>query len=185
MLEIFQQVSSGFISSWSSSILGVWRGRPTTQNVWHWSFIVCGIMLDILQQVISVYLTSWSSSILGVQLNTPTTTTTSCDTADHQFLVQDTRWCDTSHTRWCDTSRTWLPFQLTYTLWAPSLVILHTCGGEVTYIWIQIKSHDKFRSKPYRKTRGIVCIMVGLFLIDLDPALLTMPKIPLGIDSQR
>ena len=46
-------------------------------------------MLDILQQVVSGYLSSWSSSILGVQLNTPMTTPCSCDTVDHQFLVQE------------------------------------------------------------------------------------------------
>ena len=47
-------------------------------------------MLDILQLVISGYLSSWCSSILGVQLNTPhMTTPISCDTTDHQFLVQE------------------------------------------------------------------------------------------------
>ena len=47
-------------------------------------------MLDILQQVWSGYLSSWSSSNLVVQLNTPMTTPTSCGTADHQFLEQET-----------------------------------------------------------------------------------------------
>jgi len=74
---------------YSSSILwwpfwGVWRGCPTTWNVWHWSFMVPGVMLDILQ-----HLCSWSSSILGVPLSTPITTSTRYDIVDHQFLVQE------------------------------------------------------------------------------------------------
>ena len=78
LLEILQQVSSGYLTSLSSSVLrwpfwGIWRWYPTTWNVWHWPLSVPGILL-----VSSGYLSSLSSSVLrwpfwGVWQGYPTT----------------------------------------------------------------------------------------------------------------
>ena len=79
-------------------------------------FIIPGMMLDIVQQVSSDYLSSWSSSIFEVRLITH----------DHTRQVwhgRSTVPCTGSHTRWCDAIRSWLPFQLTWVLWAPGLSI--------------------------------------------------------------
>jgi len=42
---VFQAALAQF---WDGHIGVVWRGCPTTWNVWHWPFMVPGIILDIL-----------------------------------------------------------------------------------------------------------------------------------------
>jgi len=109
MSDILQQVSSGYLSSWSSIILtGSFWGLvvcSNTWNVWHWLFIISGNILDILQHISSGYLFNWSSTILRVPLNTP-----------HNHTCRPSVPCTGSHTIWRDAIRNWLPFQLAWTL---------------------------------------------------------------------
>ena len=74
-------------------------------------------MLEILQQVSSGYLSRKSSLILGITLIT---------SHDHTHQVRHGRppaRRTVSHTRWCDTIRNWLPFQITWTVWAPTVTL--------------------------------------------------------------
>jgi len=109
-------------------------------------------MLDISQQISSCYLSSWSSLILGVPLSTP-----------HQ-LWQDrpSASCTGSFTTWRDVIRNWLPFRLTWTLWAPAPTWFPQCTNnkahellrQVTPTWLPNQWETRFTSLI---TRALFC----------------------------
>jgi len=105
-------VSSGYLPSWSSSVL-VWpfwgRLAGLPHHLKRLALVIC-YSWDYAGHLTTGYKWlpfRWSSSILGVQLNTP---------HDHTHQLWHGRPpvpCTGSHTRWCDTSKNWLPFQPT------------------------------------------------------------------------
>ena len=115
-----------------------------------------------------------NDSILGVQLNIP---------HDHTHQLWHGRppvLCIGSHTRWCDTSRNCLPFQLTYTLWAPGLwsrkrdfnlillqkkQMLKIFMQKVFWCWEWANSFRDDQSKPTAYRRNWPYLLMVSFLI--------------------
>jgi len=110
VVKILQQVSSGHLPSWCSSI-SWWSFWVILGAVAHHLkclvLIIYGswVMPDILQLSSSVYLIRWSISIFRVTLALSMFTPTRYDPADHQFLLHEVIPDD-------DSIRNWLPSQI-------------------------------------------------------------------------
>jgi len=133
MLDILQQVSSCYLASWSSSIMG-WAFSGCLAGVPHHfkclALVVYSLFLGLswtycnrFQVITFPSDFKWLSFQLifkwfpnfGGTVNHP---------HDHTHQMGSGRppvSCTGNHPRWCDVIRNWFPFQLTWTFWAPGL----------------------------------------------------------------